>query len=69
MSKKVTVKELEEMITTRLSHLYGITPAQATDEQFYEVIAGISRDMAREIRRKFDAKGKKNHDKRVYSRR
>lgn len=66
MSKKVTVKELEEMITTRLSHLYGITPAQATDEQFYEVIAGISRDMAREIRRKFDAKGKKNHDKRVY---
>ena len=66
MSKKITVKELEEMITTRLSHLYGITPAQATDEQFYEVIAGISRDMAREIRRKFDAKGKKNHDKRVY---
>ncbi|MBQ6543601.1 MAG: glycogen/starch/alpha-glucan phosphorylase [Clostridia bacterium] len=66
MSKKITVKELEEMISVRLSHLYGITPAQATDEQFYEVLAGISRDMAREIRRKFDSKGKKNHDKRIY---
>ncbi len=66
MSKKITVKELEEMISVRLSHLYGITPSQATDEQFYEVLAGISRDMAREIRRKFDSKGKKNHDKRIY---
>ncbi len=66
MSKKITPKELEKMITTRFSHLYGITPSQATDAQFYEVLSGISRDMAREIRRNFDAKGKKNHEKRIY---
>ena len=66
MSEKVTIKQLKEAITTRLSHLYGISPAEATDEQFYEVVAGISRDMSRDIRRKFDYKGKAEHAKRVY---
>ena len=66
MSKKITIKQLEEMITARLSHLYGITPKEATDEQFYEVIAGISRDMAREIRRNFDSEGKAKKEKRIY---
>lgn len=66
MSEKVTIKQLKESIVTRLSHLYGITPEEANDEQFYEVVAGISRDMARDIRRKFDDKGKKNQEKRIY---
>ncbi|MBR0113169.1 MAG: glycogen/starch/alpha-glucan phosphorylase [Clostridia bacterium] len=66
MAKKITVSQMKEMIATRLSHLYGITPAQATDEQFYEVVAGISRDLARNIRRKFDDEGKKEGSKRVY---
>ena len=46
MSEKVTIKQLKEDIIARLSHLYGISPKEATDEQFYEVLAGISRDMA-----------------------
>ncbi len=66
MAKKITVHEMEDMISTRLSHLYGITPAQATDQQFYEVTAGLTRDLVRDIRRKFDNEGKKNGDKRVY---
>jgi len=66
MAKKYTVDQMTEMITTRLSHLYGITPAQATDEQFYEVTAAISRDLARDIRRKFDNEGKKHKLKRIY---
>ena len=66
MAKKYTVDQMTEMITTRLSHLYGITPAQATDEQFYEVTAAISRDLARDIRRKFDDEGKKHKLKRIY---
>ena len=66
MSKKITAKKFEEQITTRLSHLYGISPAEATDEQYYEIVATIARDMARERRRLFDAEGKKNGDKRIY---
>ncbi|MCR5523393.1 MAG: glycogen/starch/alpha-glucan phosphorylase [Clostridia bacterium] len=66
MAKKITIKELEEMITVRLSHLYGITPSEATDSQYYEVMSGIARDLAREIRRGFDAQGKANGDKRIY---
>lgn len=66
MEQKITAQYLEEKIETHLSHLYGITPKEATDEQFYEVLAGISRDMTREIRRKFDVKGKENGAKRIY---
>lgn len=66
MDKKMTTKELAEMIKDRLSHLYGVKPKEATDEQYYNVIAGISRDMARDIRRKFDTEGKENQEKRVY---
>ncbi|MBQ6468280.1 MAG: glycogen/starch/alpha-glucan phosphorylase [Clostridia bacterium] len=66
MSEKVTIKQLKEDIIARLSHLYGISPKEATDEQFYEVLAGISRDMARTKRRKFDYKGKANKEKRIF---
>lgn len=66
MDKKFAVKELKETIATKLSHLYGITPGEATDEQFYEVVSIIARDAVREIRRKFDAKGRENKEKRVY---
>ena len=44
MSEKVTIKQPKEDIIARLSHLYGISPKEATDEQFYEVLAGISRE-------------------------
>ena len=66
MDKKITIKELEEMIATRLSHLYGITPKEANDEQFYEVLSVIARELARDIRRKFDADGNKKGEKRIY---
>ena len=66
MDKKITIKELEEMIVTRLSHLYGITPKEANDEQFYEVLSVIARELARDIRRKFDADGNAKGEKRIY---
>ncbi len=66
MSKSITSEKLEEMMITRFSHLYGITPKEATDEQFYEVISGIARDLAREKRRQFDTEGKENGEKRIY---
>ncbi len=63
---KVTAEQFKENIAARLSHLYGVSPAEATYEQFYSAVAGISRDMARDVRRKFDAHGKKEEKKRIY---
>ena len=66
MKKEITAEQLKETIAARLSHLYGVTPSEATYEQFYSAIAGISRDMARDIRREFDQSGKKESKKRIY---
>ena len=63
---KITTEQFKENIAARLSHLYGVSPAEATYEQFYSAVAGISRDMARDVRRKFDAQGKKEEKKRIY---
>ena len=50
----ITKKELEEMIASKLSHFFGVTPKDATDEQFYRALSIISRDMVRDSRREFD---------------
>ena len=62
----VTKKELEEMITSRLSHFFGVSPKDATDDQFYRALSMIARDMIRESRRKFDAESKEKGQKKIY---
>ncbi len=62
----VTKKELEEMITSRLSHFFGVSPKDATDDQFYRALSMIARDMTRESRRKFDAESKEKGQKKIY---
>ena len=62
----VTKKELEEMITSRLSHFFGVSPKEATDDQFYRALSMIARDMIRESRRKFDAESKEKGQKKIY---
>ncbi len=66
MSEKITQKKLEEMITSKLLHFFGVSPKDATNDQFYRVLATISRDMVRASRREFDEKSKKAEQKRVY---
>ncbi len=66
MSKKLTQAELKEMISGKLSHLFGVSPKDATDEQFYRVLSTIARDMVRESRRAFDKKSMEAGQKKVY---
>ncbi len=66
MSKKITQAELKEMISGKLSHLFGVSPKDATDDQFYRVISTIARDMVRDSRRAFDAKSMEAGQKKVY---
>lgn len=58
MNKNITKKALEELIRAKLSHLFGVEPEDATNDQFYRVLSIISRDMVRDIRRDFNAESK-----------
>ncbi len=66
MSKNITKTQLEEMISSKLSHVFGVSPKDATNEQFYKALAIIARDMIRESRREFDAKSSEKSQKKVY---
>ena len=50
----ITKKQLEEIISSKLSHFFGVSPKDATNEQFYRALSMIARDMVRDSRREFD---------------
>ncbi len=62
----VTKKQLEEMIASKLSHFFGVTPKDATNEQFYKALSMIARDMVRDSRREFDKISLEKGQKKVY---
>ena len=66
MNKNITKKALEELIRAKLSHLFGVEPEDATNDQFYRVLSIISRDMVRDIRRDFNEESKEAGQKKVY---
>ena len=66
MSKKITQTRLEEMISSKLSHFFGVSAKDATNEQFYKALAIITRDMIRESRREFDKASEEKGQKKVY---
>lgn len=63
---KITKKQLEEMISAKLSHFFGVSPKDATNEQFYRALSIIARDMVRDSRREYDKAAKEQGQKRVY---
>lgn len=62
----ITQKQLEGMISSKLSHFFGVSPKDATNEQFYRALSAIVRDMARDSRREFDARSNEQGQKKVY---
>ncbi len=66
MSKNITKKQLEEMISSKLSHFFGVSPKDATNEQFYKALSIIARDMIRDSRREFDKESQEKGQKKVY---
>ncbi|MBE6728759.1 MAG: glycogen/starch/alpha-glucan phosphorylase [Ruminococcaceae bacterium] len=61
-----TSKILAEMIEKKLSHNFGVTPLQASDELFYKACAMVLRDIMSERRTKFKEETKKQKAKTVY---
>lgn len=61
-----TSKILADMIEKKLSHNFGVTPSQASDELFYKACALVLRDIMGERRTKFKEQTKKQQAKSVY---
>ena len=62
----ISKTQLEEMISSKLSHFFGVSPKDATNEQFYRALSMIVRDMVRDSRREFDKTAKEMGQKKVY---
>ena len=63
---KITKNQLEDMISAKLSHFFGVSPKDATNEQFYRALSIIARDMVRDSRREYDKAAKEQGQKKVY---
>ena len=61
-----TQKQIKEMIDTKLSHHFGLTPAEADEEHVYKALALGIRDIMIESRSRFSQEKQKNGGKRVY---
>ncbi len=64
--KKLTAEQLTERITQKLSHNFGVTPSQASDDFFYKAAALVMLDIMREDKQKFRDLTEKKQSKTVY---
>lgn len=66
MNYKLSPSEIRELIITKLSHNYGVTPEEATNEHYYKAIALIVRDLMGQGRKEFIKKAEEQNTKQVY---
>ena len=67
MSKsKLTPGEARDLIVAKLSHNFGVTPADATYEHYYKAVALVLRDIMRQDHKDFVAAAEKQNSKTVY---
>ena len=64
--QKLTVKELAEKIELKLSHNFGVTPKQASDDNFYKAAALVVLDILRDSRQDFKQINEEKEGKMVY---
>ena len=66
MNYSLSKKKAKELVEAKLSHFMGVSPEEATDEQYYKAIALIVRDMMSQGRTEFSEKAAKAGTKKVY---
>lgn len=66
MNYALSKKKAKELLSAKLSHFMGVTPEEATDEQYYKAIALIVRDMMSAGRAEFSEEAAKAGTKKVY---
>ncbi|MBQ7117051.1 MAG: glycogen/starch/alpha-glucan phosphorylase [Clostridia bacterium] len=66
MNYSLTKKQAKELITGKLSHYFGVSAEEATDEQYYKSVALIVRDLMHEGVRDFRADKGNAKSKKIY---
>ena len=66
MNYTLTTAQAKELIETKLSHNLGVTPEEATYEQYYTAVATVIRDMLRKGRAEFKKQSNEADTKNVY---
>ena len=66
MDYKLTAKQVEELITTKLSHNFGVSTKDATDEHFYKAAVLVIKDLLTSGYTEFAKKAAKQRKKTVY---
>ena len=66
MNYKLSAREVRRLIELKLSHHFGLTPEEATDEHYYKAVVLLVRDLLNQGRKEFVDKAEAQHKKQVY---
>ncbi len=63
---KYTIKQTEELIAAKLSHNFGVTPAEASNDIFYKACVMVLKDIMKKQKEAFDERANAQETKQVY---
>ena len=66
MNYTLTKKQAKELISSKLSHYFGVTTEEATDEQYYKAVALIVRELMKDGLREFRKEADNVNSKKIY---
>ncbi len=66
MKSTLSVTQTKKLITDKLSHFFGVSPSDATDEQFYKAVAMIVRDRLSQQNSEFRETARNQNTKQIY---
>ncbi len=66
MNYSLSKKQAKELIVGKLSHYFGVSPEEATNEQYYKSVAMIVKDLMHEGVREFRNDADKTDSKKIY---
>ncbi len=66
MKNAMSASQAKKLITDKLSHFFGVSPKDATDEQFYKAVSIIIRDRLTEMNSEFRHTADGQDSKQVY---
>ena len=66
MKKAPNKKELKELLTSKLSRYFGVTPDEANAEQIYKSVVLVTKDILTQSRADFKVNVKKQEAKKIY---
>ena len=66
MNYNLTKKQAKELISGKLSHYFGVSAQEATDEQYYKAVALIVRELMKDGLREFRNEADNVNSKKIY---